>query len=141
MTMHSRTTFIPTDPDDRTTRMYDTPEQAIEIAKEAFWLAYQAAGGAMGMGFFQARGNATKDEIWGNVMGMGDYPMPTSAKQGGVWRLRGDYVFGRMLKLNIRLQGATLVVGDDLPRIDYQAWCGEYKTYAALITAAEKALS
>ena len=65
-----------------------------EVMKEAFWLAWNACGGPLGMGFLQNKPDATKENIWDNVTVSGDYPMPIN--RGEVY---GDYVFGRMMKL------------------------------------------
>ena len=43
-------------------------------------------------------------------------------------------MFKMGMKFN-RAQG-TIMIRDDAPRPDYQAWCGVYKTYKALLDAA-----
>lgn len=51
-----------------------------QIAKRFFFLAYNAAGPAGGMGVFQARRNVTEDDVWKNVNTAGDYPDPAATK-------------------------------------------------------------
>ena len=104
-----------------------------EVMKEAFWLAWNACGGTLGMGFLQNKPDATKENIWDNVTVSGDYPMPIN--RGEVY---GDYVFGRMMKLGFSCEKDTLEFRDDEPRCDYQAWCKVYPTYQKLVEEAAK---
>ena len=117
------------------TRKYASGEEALKVAKEAMWLAYGAAGGPFGMGFMQVKADAAKEEVWSRAFNMGDY-----AGRGGMppSEVNGDYVFGRMLKLRFSIKGDSLEIPDHEPRNDYQAWCDDYPTYAALFDAAEK---
>jgi hypothetical protein len=105
-----------------------------EIAKEMFWLAWQACGGPEGMGFLQNRPNATKEEVWSMVTGqaMGDYPVPI----GKGSRPYADYVFGRMMKFGVEIHEDHLLIQDSKPRNDYQSWCRVYPTHDALLKAA-----
>jgi hypothetical protein len=115
-------------------RKYGSNDEALAVAKEALWLAWNAAGGPSGMGIFRNNPDASKEQVWENAYNMGDYsgrdPMEPS-------RVNADYVFGRMLKLRFRINGNVLDVPDHDPRGDYQGWCYQYKTYAALFDAAE----
>lgn len=53
-----------------------------------------------------------------------------------------DYVEGRMVKLRLsRDTDGQWKVPEWEPRADYQSWCREYPTYAALADAAEKVAS
>ncbi len=110
------------------------------VVRESFWLAYQACGGAFGMGVYQATDDATRDTVWANVRSAGDYPgravKADAAKPGKAY---GDYVFGRMMKLGLSWDAAGVTVPDVAPRPDYQSWCRVYPTYAALVHAAVKA--
>ena len=116
-------------------RTYASKEQATAVAKEALWLAFQAAGGPSGMGFLQDRKGVGSNEVWERAFNEGDY----SGRRSQGLDLNADYVFGRMLKLYINRTPTTIYVPDDAPRRDYQSWCGQYKTYAALFDAAEQA--
>jgi hypothetical protein len=112
------------------------PSRTVELVRRAFFLAYNACGGAMGMGVFQARDGVTEEHVWQNVLTRGDY--------GGTFgndrpeRPYGDYVFGRMMKLSAEFNEAngTVTISDSKPRYDYQSWCGKYPTYQSLFVAA-----
>jgi hypothetical protein len=104
------------------------------VAKRAFWLAWQACGGPLGMGFLQDNPDATEEDVWANVQSYGDYPATPARGAGEVY---GDYVFGRMMKLGLRF--STDTVGTDYPdepTPDYQGWCIKYPTHEDLIEAA-----
>ncbi len=73
------------------------PGQGPAIAKRAVWLAYQAAR-IHGMGRLQAIDDATENSVWRNEIEAGDYPGNFRPPEGEV---HADYVFGRMLKLNL----------------------------------------
>lgn len=105
-----------------------------EVVKEAFWLAWQACGGTLGMGFLQNNPAATKDEIWNNVVTSGDYPGRTRKKEEPY----GDYVFGRMMKLGFSYDKKTITFYDSKPRVVYQAWRRVYASYQKLIEKAVK---
>lgn len=107
----------------------------VEVAKQYFWLAWQACGSPMGMGFLQNRPTATIDDVWNNVNTNGDYAY-NDTKPNEPY---GDYVFGRMMKTGLRIDGDIIQVRDDEPRCDYQSWCGKYATYGELLEAAAKA--
>ncbi len=117
-------------------RTYKNKEEAQSVLKEAIWLAWNAAGGPLEMGVFQDAPQASKEDVWANATGLGDYVGHTS-RQG---RLNADYVFGRMLKLQLSYGNNFIEEPAHTPRLDYQAWCGKYKTYADLLDAAEKVL-
>ncbi len=115
-------------------RDYKNKTEVESVLKEVLWLAWNAAGGPAGMGFLQDSPGATKEDVWKNATGLGDYAMPTSHDG----RLNADYVFGRMLKLRLEYSDTHIEVPEHEPRSDYQAWCREYPTYAALFDAVEK---
>lgn len=110
--------------------------RTVELVKRAFFLAYNACGGSLGMGIFQARTSVTEDQVWQNVLTRGDYG-------GGFGNDRperpyGDYVFGRMMKMGCEFNESkgTVDISDSPTRWDYQGWSGVYKTYEALFVAA-----
>lgn len=102
----------------------------LEVTKRAFFLAWEAAGSPIGMGFLQDQPGASEEEVWQNVVGAGDYP---GDPRGGAQSPYGDYVFGRMLKLRVTMGYQSVTVPDSEPRADYQAWCRVYPSYDALI--------
>lgn len=119
-------------------RKYASPEEAINVAKEAVFLAWQACGGPMGMGMLQDRGpNQSRDAVWEHAYNERDYE---GGHKGGDHAINCDYVMGRMMKLRFRVNGETLTHNDYECRRDYQSWCGKYPTFAALFDAAEAAV-
>lgn len=105
-----------------------------EVVKQFFWIAYCACGGTSGLGFLKERSGVTPEQVLQNVMSDGDYP-------GGGFLTNpkhpyGDYVFGRMMKTGIKIEGDILEIRDDKPRRDYQGWCRVYDSYEALLKAA-----
>jgi len=114
-------------------RKYSSTDEAVAVAKEALWLAWNAAGGPSGYGFFRDKPSATKEDVWQNAITSGDY----SGVRASAERIDADYVFGRMLKLRFRVNGSALDVPDYQPRGDYQGWCHQYSSFAALFDAAE----
>lgn len=115
-------------------RTYSSNEVALAIAKEAMWLAWNAAGGPSGMGFMQNKPDADKEQVWDRAYNRGDY---IGGHRDLPERVDADYVFGRMLKLRFSIKGNALDFPDHEPRGDYQGWCYKFKTYAALFDAAE----
>ncbi len=105
------------------------------VVKRAFWLAWQACGGTLGLGFLKNRPEASEDDVWAGVCEARDYGGISCKRihDGGVY---GDYVFGRMMKLSVKFTKDTITTRDDTPRADYQAWCLKYPSYDALINAA-----
>lgn len=103
-------------------------------AEEAFWLAWKACGGPTGLGFLQDRSSATKEDVLDNVKDQGDYPM--SFRYPSEKELYGDYVFGRMMKLEISFEEDSISFRDDPPRPDYQGWSTVYPSYQELTEAA-----
>lgn len=120
-------------------RTYSSRAEMTGVVKEALWLAWNACinpGPPSSMGWFKDRPQATKDEVFGNATTRGDYPAGTGMQEG---MLVADYVFGRMMKLYLTIEGNSIRVSDSPPTPDYQAWCTTYPTYAALFDAAEAA--
>ena len=70
---------------------------AEQFAKRAFYLAWQACGGPMGMGVFRDHGpGMTEEQVVSRAVNAGDYggPLPGVTNRAG--EIYGDYVFGRM---------------------------------------------
>lgn len=109
------------------------------VAKRMCFLAYEACGGPVGMGFLQARGDATEADVWQNIVNMGDYPGASLPRNG---KLNADYVFGRMMKLRFSYDQDSVTVPDITPDRAYQRWSRkwEYPTYEALVEDAIKTL-
>lgn len=118
------------------TLTFKSHEEALAVAKEALWLAWNAVGGAGGMGIFQNKPGATKEEVWTQAYDQLDY----STRHGDAGDVHADYVFGRMMKLNFRIDANKLEISENECRRDYQAWCGKYPTYAALFDAATESM-
>jgi hypothetical protein len=106
------------------------------LAKRALWLAWQACGGPLGMGFLQDRPEATEDEVWDATRNAYDYSgFAGKCSKPGV--ANPDYVFGRMMKMYLEFTEDTVSHRDGELRPAYQAWCSPtFPTYAALLTAA-----
>lgn len=115
-------------------RQYQSAAQALQVAQEAMWLAWTAAGRPSGMGILQDNPGADKNAVWNRAFNKGDYSGRLGMKPHQVY---ADYVFGRMLKLIFSIKGDTISVPDSEPQCDYQGWCWKYKTYNALFDAAE----
>lgn len=111
------------------------------VVKEAFWLAWQACGGPRGMGIFQDKPDATKEEVWDNIERKGDYPNPHGMATIRTERMYADYVFGRMMKVGFEYDETAVAVPDWEPTPGYQGWCHLYPTYQSLIEAAISALN
>lgn len=119
---------------------------AIDVAKRAFYLAYEACGGTSGSGWIQAVDKATEEEVWQNALVRGDYPGRERRKKelsDQPKQAYGDYVFGRMMKLTLRWDNETneIEISEAIPRADYQSWCRKYPSYKALIDAAIESLN
>ena len=106
-----------------------------EVAKEAFWLAWQACGGPLGMGWLQNNPNANKEAVWQNVSEEGDYQGRFNNDANKPY---ADYVFGRMMKVGFTIGSDFVEFREETPHPDYQAWCRKYPTYQALVEAAIK---
>ena len=114
------------------------------VACRALFLAYESAGPPMGMGFLQAREGATEAEVWANAMHSGDYPgnWKDSVREEEALYLHADYVFGRCMKLNMRITAESIeVLGGDCWRPDYQRFCGVYPNGDFLLKAARESLA
>jgi hypothetical protein len=112
-------------------------DQAESIVKRMFWLAYQACGGVSGMGILQMRDETTEDEVFENVKTRGDYPGGPYGKPNEYY---GDYVFGRMMKLRVEINGDAVAIPTSKPEWDYQGWSIQYPSYLNLFEEACKSL-
>lgn len=101
------------------------------LAKRMFFLAYEASR-VVGMGFLQARQNVTEDQVFGALWKQSHRELPIN--------YCGDYIFGRMVKLNIEVWEDFIDIPDDNPRMDYQSWAFLYATYQDLATEAAVSL-
>ena len=116
--------------------MFVQHDNPTELAKEIFWLAWQSSS-VFGMGWFQDNANATKEDVWNNTINEGDY-FCKIPKNNHV--LSADYVFGRMMKLRIKIEiDGVQILNTELSR-DYQSWCVAYPTIQSLVDAALKNL-
>jgi len=106
--------------------------QPEELAKEIFWLAWQACGGPQGMGWLQDSPNANKECVWDNIINAGDYP----GNFQNAKRPYADYVFGRMMKFGVEFKSDGLEVPEKELRPDYQSWCYIYPTIKDLVNHA-----
>ena len=107
-------------------RTYANQQEAMEVAKEAMWLAYQASV-PMGLGFFHVTDKLTKDDI----------VKETFRDESGGY---ADYCHGRMMKTHFGIHGPVLSCNDDASG-DYQSWARRYNnSYSALVDAAEKTI-
>lgn len=118
-----------------------TTKNPVALAKRVFWLAYQASGGPSGMGIFQARNNATEEDVWDNVCTAGDYPHGQNVP-GFIEPKRpyADYVFGRMMKVGLTLTEDSVEIQDRLATHDYQSWARKYPYFSDLLIAAVDSL-
>ena len=117
-------------------RKYGSNEEALAVAKEAMWLAWKASG-VVGLGVLQDKPDAQKEAVIAQTF----YPQSEYAKANGL-PLEGssDYVFGRMMKTHFRIKDNVVSYSGGAPRGDYQSWAWTYRTYDALMDAAETAV-
>lgn len=107
---------------------FENKKQTEEFLKEFFWLAWNACGGPMGMGVLQENPGSSKEDVWKNIHNQDDYP--GSFTQSG--HLHADYVFGKMMKMNIKYEDTTVETPENV-RSDYQSWCLVYHSYQKLV--------
>ncbi|MFC1535755.1 hypothetical protein ACFL4H_00145 [Candidatus Neomarinimicrobiota bacterium] len=116
------------------------PEQ---IVKMAFYIAWVACGGPLGMGMLQDNPTASIDDIWENVSYSGNYPgdaLSSRKDAKGRDEVYGDYVFGRMMKLRFKYDKTTIYYGDYQTEYDvsYNAFAGTYPNPLALLDEAKQ---
>ena len=113
--------------------MFVKTDKPVELAKEIFWLAWQACGSPLGMGFLQNYPNATKEDVWNNVVNAGDYPGKAWNKEDNPY---ADYVFGRRMKFGLSIKSDGVDIFERSLRSDYQSWCVTYPTIKDLVDKA-----
>lgn len=102
-----------------------------EIVKLAFWLAFQASH-PMGLGFLQseAAAVATEDDVWDKVS--------KQESSDGSLRFSADYIYGRMMKMNLCIRDGEITFPSHKISPDYESWCLKYATYEDLLKAAQQ---
>jgi len=109
------------------------------FCKRLFWLLWQACGKPFGMGILKDRPNATEDEVWDNIKNSGDYIGNIRHAPSNVFY--ADYVFGRMMKINVRILDSHNIEIDDGPYdIEYQMWSDNYPTPQSIVEAVNRSL-
>lgn len=124
-------------------RQYDSEHTTLDVAKEAVWLAWTACKVPLGLGIFQDRGpNQDREAVWNHAYNEWDYRdgRKQTVETYVPIKIDCDYVMGRMMKLRFKIHKNLLIIPDSDVRIDYQAWCYQYKSYLELFNAAEKNL-
>ena len=91
-----------------TKREFATADEALAVAKRMFWLAWKASG-VFGSGFLQDKPDADEEAVWNNLLMAGDY---SGSIAPDLSRPYEDYVFGRMRKLGIDIEGSSVVISD-----------------------------
>jgi hypothetical protein len=115
------------------------PRAHIALLKRIFYLAYQASS-VVGKGILQEQHGATEEDVWQNILTAGDYPGNHHLRRQEQGMYDADYVFGRMMKLYIKVTDDGIELPDKEPKRMYQAWCVTYPTYQALLDAAKASL-
>jgi hypothetical protein len=116
-------------------------EQAIQLAKRMVFLAYNAAGGARGMGVFQAGragSNPEEERVWQCAYNAEDYCGRMASEPDN--KIFCDYVFGSMIKWGCQWDDNVVSMNDNIFRPDYQGFARTYQNNAALVEAALKSL-
>lgn len=110
-------------------------DNPLEVAKVAIWLAWTASE-ILGMGLLKRKDDATPEELWALATGQAihDYPVPRGSEQEIVC----DYVYGRMMKLTLRIGDGFIEYPDAEPVADYQSWSDIFSTYEELLTIARE---
>lgn len=118
---------------------------SVQIVKRMVFLAYQACGGAVGMGFLQEMRlggkSAEEEQVWKCAYDSEDYPMNRRMLQGMKdEEVYCDYVFGRMMKWGCKWNDHNIIFSNRQFRPDYQGFCLTYPTDEALYEAAVASL-
>lgn len=101
--------------------MFIESKEPRKLASRMAFLAYQAAS-VVGRGAFQAKEGVTEEQI---------QTLLTSTNL-----LRYDYLYGRRMKFDIRIEENGIMISDRILDPEYQSWCETYPTYQDLATAA-----
>ncbi len=122
-----------------------TEEHAKALCKRMVFLAFNACGGAMGMGVFQEMrlgGKvASEEEVWNCAYNKQDYPGGRSFGRMDENEVDCDYVYGRMMKWGCSWNKNIVTVKDFPFKRDYQGFSGVYRDNLSLIHAALKSLN
>ncbi len=120
-------------------------DNGMDVAKRIVFLAWIACRGAFGMGALRDYPSAKEEEVWDAAYNRTDYPggrnPPHIYPKLDNEEVHCDYVFGRMMKFDVKWGSDWVELSDGTPRSDDQAWCTEYKTYKDLVDAAIKSLN
>ncbi len=112
----------------------------VQIVKRMVFLAYNACGGPVGMGVFQARAGASEEDVWSAAYGMTDYPGGRKIHGLKDHEVYCDYVMGRMIKWGCKWDDKTITFSEWGFSPDYQSFCGSYPAGVDLYSAALKSL-
>ena len=120
------------DYDQPTLKIEFTTDQGAEaFAKRFFYLAWKASG-VFGYGALQDNLHAVEAEVWYNVQTAGDYP---GGSHQPTYRFHADYVFGRMMKVGLKMKDGCVYIPLTEPDAEYQSWSTTYKTELELSEA------
>lgn len=117
-------------------------DNAEDVVKRMVFLAYQACGGAVGMGMLQEMRlggkDAEEEQVWKCAYNEEDYPGLRRTRPNSV---RCDYVFGRMMKWGCEWEKDAVKFNDRTFTRDYQSFCGTFPDNKSLAEAALKSLA
>ena len=113
-----------------------------QVLKRIFFMLYMVCGSPFGMGVLRAINNATEEDVWENVTRGADYPGDRGATEFAQGRIRGDYVFGRMMKWGVKLteDAKAFTVLDNPFNSEYQGFSGTYPDNKSIFDAVMKDL-
>jgi hypothetical protein len=109
------------------------------VASRMIYLAWKASR-LQGLGFLQDQGDQTEEQVFAQAYHRGDYPGGRDFMGGSPDEVSSDYVFGRMVKLYMKVHPDGIEVRDDTPSPDHQSWCHAYPTYDMLFAEAKASL-
>lgn len=105
------------------------------LVKRIMFLAWQASQ-VSGIGWLQDRGWQPEEVVWQAMYNRQDCPMDNIDGKNKPGEVYADYVFGRMMKLGIKWDEATISTSTGDFRSDYQSFCHQYRTFADLVEVA-----
>jgi len=107
-----------------------------EFIKTLFFLLWQSSK-VVGAGVLQDKPEATKEDVWNNILACNDYPgKPHHPKDGLVL----DYVFGRCMKFTLRWENDIIVLREKKFHIQYETWQHKYPDNKTILDATSKVL-
>ena len=117
-------------------------KDVVDIVRRMVFLAYNACGGASGMGIFQEMRlggqKAEEDQVWQCAYRREDYP--GGRRDTDTNEIYCDYVFGRMMKWGCRWDDKSITLSNGQYRSDYQGFSGTYPDDQSLAKAAIQSL-